>query len=143
MRREDEAEGVLAALYDFPIDEPFVKQQIRDIRVSLELSEGASIRAMFTMGQDRVLHRTILACSTQMFLQMSGTNAIAYYGPTIFKQYLGFSTSNADIIAACSTLTIALGSIICSFTVDRFGRRTLMLTSATGACCHPFGTSVI
>ena len=43
---------------------------------------------------------------------------------------LHFKTSEADILAASSQFVIILGSIVCSFTVDRFGRRSLMLFSA-------------
>lgn len=43
---------------------------------------------------------------------------------------LGFPLTTADILAASSQFVIILGSVVCSYTVDRFGRRTLMLLSA-------------
>ena len=50
---------------------------------------------------------------------------------------LGYPTTEADILAASSQFVIILGSIVCSFTVDRFGRRSLMLvSSASMAICQ-------
>ena len=57
---------------------------------------------------------------------------------------LGFSTTLADILAASSQLVIILGSIVCSYTVDRFGRRALMMISATSmAICQATLTGLV
>lgn len=54
-----------------------------------------------------------------------------YYCTTLFEVELGFSTTEAGILAACLMFTLIIGSAIASFTVDRFGRRPLLLISAT------------
>lgn len=64
--------------------------------------------------------------------QFTGVNAIAYYTPSIYEESLGFSPVEAGALAAASQACIILGGIICSFTVDRFGRRALMMFSAAG-----------
>lgn len=77
MKRIPEAEGVFAAIYEVDTDSEIVQAHIRDVQLALELAPNVSIQSMFKMGPQRTLHRTILACSTQMFLQMTGVNSIA------------------------------------------------------------------
>jgi len=59
-------------------------------------------------------------------------NAIAYYTPSIYENNLHFAGVEAGALSAASQACIILGGIICAFTVDRFGRRTLMMVSAAG-----------
>lgn len=69
-------------------------------------------------------------------LMETGINALAFYLATIFHTYLGLTGFQAGIVAA-STFTFQM---VCSpigvLTVDRFGRRKLMMISAfgMGAC---------
>lgn len=65
-----------------------------------------------------------------MMLQLSGVASITYYVPTIYIQRLGFADKTSELLAACSMFAYLVGSITCSFTVGRFGRRSLMLFSA-------------
>ena len=148
MGRIEEAREIFAAMYDTTIASDIVSINIRDIQLSLGLAETFSLRAMFRMGPQRTFHRVVLAAAIQMYLQLTGVNSITYYESTIFVQGtcnaifgrqleltwspdLHFSPEVADILAASSQFVAILGSVVCSFTVDRFGRRPLMLTSAT------------
>lgn len=66
-------------------------------------------------------------------------NSITYYAPSLYETEIGFTAKTASVLAAASQFAIILGSIICSWTVDRFGRRTLMLCSASANCiCFAF-----
>ena len=49
------------------------------MEVSMELNGSASLWTMFKMGPQRTFHRVCLAAIIQMFLQMSGTNAVIFY----------------------------------------------------------------
>lgn len=71
-----------------------------------------------------------MACGAQFFLQANGTNAVVYYTTTIFQAELHFSLNLSYILAGCLAISITLAALICSFTVDRFGRRKLMLFGA-------------
>ncbi|KAF2483998.1 MFS1 putative major facilitator superfamily transporter [Neohortaea acidophila] len=129
--RHEEARRVLEALH--PGDPDTINKEIEDIELALKLSvKQASLKYMFTMGPQRVFHRVMLACIVQIMLQFTGVNAIAYYTPTIYANNLHFPAVEAGALAAASQAMIILGGIICSFTVDRFGRRLLMLVSAAG-----------
>ncbi|KAK5172248.1 uncharacterized protein LTR77_003886 [Saxophila tyrrhenica] len=130
MGRIDEAKGIFSATYEVDTDSETVSTNIRDIQLSIEIAQNASLGALFKMGKQRTLHRVVLAATIQMYLQMTGVNSVTSYASTIFQENLGYPTTKADILAASSQIVIILGSIVCSYTVDRFGRRTLMLLSA-------------
>ncbi|KAL2817167.1 general substrate transporter [Aspergillus granulosus] len=130
--RLDDARDILAALADVPSDDISITQALADIERSLALSGSGSWRDMLSMGEQRLFHRTVLAAAGQMFQQMCGINLITFYATTIFEQYLGMSPLQSRILAASMCLTQPLGGFLAFFTIDRLGRRPLMLWSAAG-----------
>lgn len=57
--QEDEAMNVLAALSDLPVDDPYISSEFTAIKDTvLEMSKG-SFSDLFTMTEDRHLHRTV------------------------------------------------------------------------------------
>lgn len=130
--RDAEARECLGALLDDDPDGDVIANQYDEIKVTvLEMSKG-SFRDLFTMGEDRHFHRVALAYVNQMFQQISGINMITYYIPTIVQNSLGMSPVNSRIIAACNGTEYFLASWIAVFTVEIFGRRTLMLFGSIG-----------
>lgn len=128
--RWDEAREILGLLYDEgPYSEP-VDKEIQDIRLSLERTTKGDFTSMFRMGPQGEFHRVVLAATAQIFLQMSGVNSIEYYAPTIYEQQLHFNHVSSGVLAAASQLVMVLGAFCCAWSVDRFGRRRLMLISA-------------
>lgn len=65
------------------------------------MSKG-SFRDLFTMGEDRHLHRTILAYVNQVFQQISGINLITYYAATIYQNQIGLSGLTSRALAAAN-----------------------------------------
>lgn len=128
--RLEEARVVLAALSDLDHESEAITNSIYDIETSLTKVGSGSWRDMFTMGEQRLFHRAYLAATGQMFQQMCGVNLITYYALNIFQQYLGLDPVRARILAAAMGLTQPLGGLMAFFTIDRFGRRPLMLWSA-------------
>lgn len=74
--REDEAMLVLAALSDKEPDSKFVVDEFHAIKDTVIEASKGSFRDLFTMGEDRHFHRTVLAYVNQMFQQVSGINLI-------------------------------------------------------------------
>ncbi|KNG80717.1 putative MFS sugar transporter [Aspergillus nomiae NRRL 13137] len=130
--RIEEARGVLAALYDEDTHSESVDQIMRDILLSLQMSENKSLQSLLDMKPQRNLQRLILAATVQMLLQLTGINAITYYAPTIYSKQLGFPPRQAFVLAAASQAVFIIGSFVCAYTVDRFGRRKLLLSSSIG-----------
>ena len=86
MDRLEEAREIFCAVYEAPSDSETVDLHIKDIQLSLQLSQNASLGAMFAMGPQRTFHRLVLAAAIQMYLQMTGAAAVTTYGSTIFEQ---------------------------------------------------------
>ncbi|MCJ1276726.1 hypothetical protein MMC21_004533 [Puttea exsequens] len=123
---------VLAALSDLPEDDPFIEDEFVMIKTTvMEMSKG-SFRDLFTMTEDRHFHRVVLAYVNQMFQQISGINLITYYIPTILQGQVGLSDFLSRLIAACNGTEYFAASWIAVFTIERFGRRSLMLFGALG-----------
>lgn len=81
--REEDAREVLSALLDDDPQSTMIQNELVAIKATvLEMAKG-SFRDMFTMGEDRHFHRTMLAYVNQMFQQISGINLITYYIPTL------------------------------------------------------------
>ncbi|KAJ6095410.1 hypothetical protein N7486_006156 [Penicillium sp. IBT 16267x] len=128
--RVEEAREVLQALLNVEPDAEVITNTIYEIETSLAKAGSASWRDMFTMGEQRLFHRAYLAATGQMFQQMCGVNLITYYATTIFQQYLGLDAVRSRILAAAMGLTQPLGGFLAFYTIDRLGRRPLMLWSA-------------
>jgi len=130
--REEEAREALAALDGLPEDDPHIQAQVAEINESIAITGQGRLIDVFSNGELRLFNRTCLACAGQMFQQMSGINALAFYVTTIFHTYLGLSSIQARILGASVFTFQTLCSPIGVLTVDRFGRRKLMMVAAFG-----------
>ncbi|KAJ5153420.1 uncharacterized protein N7482_009898 [Penicillium canariense] len=126
----DQAREVLGALLEADPNSSTVSESIDNIEASLAYCGSGKWTDMFTNGKQRLFHRTYLAATGQMFQQMCGVNLITYYATTIFQQYLGMDPVKARILAAAIGLMQPFGGFLAFFTIDRLGRRPLMLWSA-------------
>src|ERR1700712_5380694 len=76
------------------------------------------------------LRRTILGTSLQMMQQWTGVNFVFYFGTTFF-QGLG-TISNPFLISLVTTLVNVCSTPISFYTIERFGRRPLLIWGALG-----------
>ncbi|KAK5166095.1 uncharacterized protein LTR77_008356 [Saxophila tyrrhenica] len=128
---DDEALTVLAALSDLPEDDAKVQSEFKAVKdVAFEMSKGG-FSDCFKLNSNRNLHRTVLAYVNQMFQQISGINIITYYAATIFGR-IGLSGFMSRLLAACNGTEYWVASWIAIFTIEKFGRRQLMLFGAAG-----------
>ncbi|PSR93860.1 major facilitator superfamily transporter monosaccharide [Coniella lustricola] len=129
--REAEALTVLTALDNLPEDDPKVQNDFHAVKdAALELASG-SFADCFKRNDNRNLHRTILGYVNQMFQQISGINIITYYAATIFVR-IGLSNFLSRLLAALNGTEYFIASWIAIFTIEKFGRRKLMLFGAIG-----------
>ncbi|KAH7040032.1 general substrate transporter [Microdochium trichocladiopsis] len=134
--RRSEAAHAIAILRGLPEDSMEVQAEIGGIELSLEDSakSGMKFADMFTMGEDKLLYRFLLCMLLQFYQQMSGSNLISVYVPILFEQNLGMSPQLSKVLAAGAMTFKFLSSFVAFFTIDRFGRRALFITSGAGMC---------
>jgi len=87
------------------------------------------------------LRRTILGTSLQMMQQWTGVNFVFYFGTTFFTD-LG-TISNPFLIGLVTTLVNVLSTPISFWTIERFGRRTLLIYGAGGMVVCQFIVAII
>ncbi|KAF2119113.1 general substrate transporter [Lophiotrema nucula] len=130
--RDEEALDVLCALSNLPPEDKKIQSEFQAVKDTVfEMSKGG-FKDCFTMGPNRNFHRTCLAYVNQMFQQISGINIITYYAATIFEQNIGLSGFLSRLLAACNGTEYWMASWIAIFTIEKFGRRSLMIFGAVG-----------
>ncbi|KAH8807371.1 general substrate transporter [Xylogone sp. PMI_703] len=138
----DEALKVLATIRNLPEDHPYIQSEFHDIQAQLEherlLINGASWKKlqgmMWKVPENR--KRALISFILMMFQNLTGSNAINYYAPTIFEN-IGitgtstglFATGIYGIVKMCSCATYLL------FFADSLGRRKSLLWTAIAIAC--------
>lgn len=64
--------------------------------------------------------------------QISGINLVTYYAATIFENSIGLSPFLSRLLSACNGTEYWMASWIAIFTIEKFGRRSLMIFGAAG-----------
>ncbi|EFJ38553.1 hypothetical protein SELMODRAFT_437470 [Selaginella moellendorffii] len=68
----------------------------------------------------------VISLALQIFQQLTGINAIMFYAPVLF-QTLGFESDASLYSAAITGAVNVVSTVVSILTVDRFGRRVLLL----------------
>ncbi len=92
-------------------------------------SDRISIKTIFKTGFGPVL---LIGIALAMLQQLSGINAILYYGPRILEN-AGFSLSSALGGQVVIGAIMVVFTLLAIWKVDQWGRRTMLLIGATGA----------
>jgi len=149
-RKDDweQASAILSKVRSLPVEHPYVQTELLEMQAQLE-EERALIggnswwdiqREMWTISGNR--KRALISIFLMVCQQMTGTNAINYYAPTIFTD-LGV-TGNANSLFAtgvygiCKVVGCALFLL---FLADSLGRKKSLLGSAIamGLCMFYLG----
>ncbi len=131
-QRNDDALTVLARVCGI---EQAKKQQAA-IREAVAVESG-SLAMLLQPGMRIVL---VIGVTLAVLQQVTGINVILYYAPVIFKK-LGSTTETAflqTVVVGAVNLTV---TIVAIWTVDRLGRKPLMIIGAfgMGLCLWAFG----
>lgn len=146
------ARQALTRLRGQPAESEFIQYEIAEI-IANEEYERQLIPATSWIGswmncfkgglghQKSNLRRTILGASLQMMQQWTGVNFIFYYS-TPFLQSTG-AISNTFLISMIFTIVNVFSTPISFFTVEKFGRRTILLYGAFGMLVCQFLVAII
>lgn len=120
--RHDEAARVLAKLGEPP-------SQLREIERAIA-EESGSLRQLLEPGLRRPL---LIGITLAVLQQVTGINTVLYYGSIIFTEQAGAESTSAALWA--NVLVGAMNlvfTIVALFTIDRLGRKILLITAAGG-----------
>lgn len=130
----EKATKVLSTVTNLPADHPYVQMELSDMREQLEnerrLIGGSTFkdlqREMWTIKGNR--KRALISIGLMVCQQMTGTNAINYYAPTIFLS-LGIASANTGLFATGIYGVVKMTTCACFllFAADSLGRRKSLL----------------
>lgn len=137
--RMEDARAAMAVLEDSAVDDDRVTDELAVMRFTLiEESRSNGSKSAFALTQNRHLHRTMLAIFVNFVAQMSGISVVTFYSTTIFETDLKFSGSTSRVISASLQLWQFFAAGLAVLLIDRFGRRPLLIITATGMCISQF-----
>ncbi|KAH8897951.1 MFS sugar transporter-like protein [Thozetella sp. PMI_491] len=132
--RWEDSKGVLARLRNLPETHPYIEEEFQEIVDQLEyerqLIGDATFwnlqKEMWTIKGNR--NRALISIILMICQQMTGTNAINTYAPTIFKN-LGITGTQTSLFSTGIYGVVKVTSCICFllFMADSLGRRRSLL----------------
>ncbi|OOF93528.1 hypothetical protein ASPCADRAFT_209484 [Aspergillus carbonarius ITEM 5010] len=87
------------------------------------------------------LRRTVLGTSLQMMQQWTGVNFVFYFGTTFF-QSLG-TINDPFLISMITTIVNVCSTPVSFYTIEKFGRRSLLLWGALGMVICQFIVAIV
>ncbi|MBN1816485.1 MAG: sugar porter family MFS transporter [Sedimentisphaerales bacterium] len=121
--RENEAMGILSRVDG----SDFARKELAEIREAIA-QESGSVLQLFQPGMRIVLAIGVILAILQ---QVTGINAVLYYAPEIFKN-IGADTESALLQTVVVGVVNILFTVFAVWTVDKLGRKPLMLFGAAG-----------
>lgn len=128
--RDDEAKEVLARLWsEGDINHPRCISEYNEIKEGIELERRENISSykdLFSNGRFNNRKRVLLGMFSQIIQQLGGINVTTYYLTDVMLQ-AGMTHEMAMLMASVDSIVYFIGAMVPVFTVDRFGRRKIML----------------
>ena len=139
--RTDEAQGTLIKIGG----DAYASDELAEFAASkaqAEKEEKGGLKLLFSKPFHKVL---LLGCIIAFFQQWCGTNVIFNYAQEIF-QSAGYDVDNTFINIVITGIANLIFTFVAIFTVEKLGRRVLMLMGAAGlagiylilGCCYFF-----
>lgn len=120
--RNEEALEVLKKINPLPVAERILSE------IKENLANDANTPRAKLSGWGLVI---LIGCLLSVFQQITGINVILYYTQTVLKS-MGSSTSSAFFETVIVGAINVLFTLVAIFTVDRFGRKPLLIIGAIG-----------
>ncbi|KAK9349599.1 general substrate transporter [Lipomyces doorenjongii] len=148
----DKAVVVLAKLRGQPCDSDYVQQELAEIVANNDyesrlIPQNNYFESWFACFRGNLrdrssnLRRTILGTSIQMMQQWTGINFIFYFGTTFFQE-LG-TISDPFLMSLITSLVNVCSTPISFWTIEKFGRRPLMIWGALGMLLCEFVIAIV
>ncbi|KAI0071993.1 general substrate transporter [Panus rudis PR-1116 ss-1] len=133
---EEEGTRIIAQLADrASIDHPDVVLKKKEIEMSLALESAGGpfkYRELLQGGKIGNFRRVCLCIAVNVMQQFSGANMINYLAPIVYQNTMGLSRNLSLILGGATACTFMLASFLPLWTIDRYGRRALLMISSSG-----------
>ena len=123
--RDAEARVILASLGEDP------DTKLPEIRSTIERQHVTRLRDLRGVGFAGVQRIVWIGLGVAVLQQLVGINVIFYYSSVLW-QSVGFSEHDALFVTVITSVTNILTTLIAIASVDRFGRRPLLLAGSVG-----------
>ena len=123
--REEEARSILGALGEDP------DSKLPEIRATIERQHVARLSDLRGEGFAGVQRVVWIGLAIAVFQQLVGINVIFYYSSVLW-QSVGFSEHDALLVTVITSVTNIVTTFIAIASVDRLGRRPLLLVGSVG-----------
>ncbi|KAI9741472.1 MAG: hypothetical protein M1818_004278 [Claussenomyces sp. TS43310] len=148
----EQAAKALCAVRGQPLDSEYIQDELAEIIANHEYELSVVPQTSYLKGWTNCfsgnilkgssnLRRTILGVGLQMMQQLTGINFIFYFG-TSFFQTLG-TINNPFLISLITTLVNVCSTPLSFYTVERFGRRRLLIIGGSGMVVMQFIVAIM
>ncbi|OHX68584.1 D-xylose transporter XylE [Flammeovirga pacifica] len=132
--KDEEAMNILTHISATPIT------SLNDIKLSIASDNNQEKASVF---KQPYLFIVFVGVALSVFQQITGINVFLYYAPEIFKKIGGGNTDTALLQTIVVGAVNLIFTVVAIFSVDRFGRKPLMIIGSTGMgiCITAIGTA--
>ncbi|WP_332630030.1 D-xylose transporter XylE [Halalkalibacter flavus] len=128
INKEEKAKQILSKIYN----ETMVKATLFEIKKSFNVEKGG----LFSFGKKIIIIGILLS----VFQQFVGINVALYYAPRIFES-MGAARDASMFQTIIMGLVNVIFTVIAILTVDKFGRKPLLIIGSIGMAFGMFGVS--
>ncbi|PSS22947.1 hypothetical protein M430DRAFT_98158 [Amorphotheca resinae ATCC 22711] len=128
-----DADDVMARILQIPVDHPTVLAHRAEVLEALKIEKETKFHLKNIFFDDSPINtswRIWLGVIVQFLQQLGGINLIAYYASYIFIHNLGKTQQQASLLSGGLSLVFWGGSLTSIYTVERYGRRPVLLIGA-------------
>ncbi|KAK6403872.1 hypothetical protein LTR95_018913 [Oleoguttula sp. CCFEE 5521] len=141
----DKAAKALARVRGQPVESDAIQDELLEIQANYEYEKDIGEegwRACFSGGFKRNsnLRKVFIGTGIQLFQQWTGVNFIFYYNTTFFQQV---GLKNPFLISMITTVVNVVSTPISFWTIEKFGRRPLLIWGAVGMTVCDFVIAIV
>jgi MFS family permease len=143
--RDEDAIAALSRLRRLPGDNALVRAEYLEIKAAVMFDEeteahlqtGSGLGPIRSLLAPSMFKRLAIGCWIMIFQQFTGINSVLYYAPQIFAGF-GFTSVTTTLLATGVTgILQIIFTLPAVLFLDKFGRKTFLITGAVGMCiCH-------